>query len=70
MPMPGLAPLGAVGDLGLGDMLGQQVSDLSEEERKKRMLQQQQQHLIGPSGSLAVPALFGPSGGRGSAAGY
>ncbi len=36
-----MSPAGAA--LGLGDMLGQQVTDETEETRRKRMLAQQQQ---------------------------
>lgn len=59
--MPGLSPAGA--DLGLGDMLSQQVAGETEEQRKKRMLEQQQRQQLGPSGSLAVTSLFGMNGG-------
>jgi hypothetical protein len=62
------APVGAVSDLGLGDMLGQQVAGETEEERKRRMAQMQQQQALGPAGSLAVTSLFGPRGVPG--AGY
>lgn len=61
MPMPGLSPAGA--DLGLGDMLSQQVAGETEEERKKRMAQIKQQQALGPAGSLAVTSLFGMNGG-------
>lgn len=66
MAMPGLSP--AASDLGLGDMLSQQVAGETEEERKKRMAQIQQQQQLGPSGSLAVTSLFGMNGGK--SAGY
>lgn len=49
--------------LGLGDMLGAQVADESEEIRKKRMAEQQQQKMAGPAGSMAVTSLFGMNGG-------
>jgi hypothetical protein len=62
MPMPS-----AASDLGLGDMLGQQVAGETEEERKKRMALMQQQQMLGPAGSLAVTSLFGASGGAKSA---
>lgn len=65
MPMPGLSPAGA--DLGLGDMLSQQVAGETEEERKKRMALLQQNRMLGPSGSPSVAALFGVGAGRGSA---
>jgi hypothetical protein len=64
MPLPtnntGLSPASA--DLGLGDMLSQQVSGETEEQRKKRMQQMQLQQQVGPAGSLAVTSLFGPRG--------
>jgi hypothetical protein len=66
MPVPsartGLSP--AVADLGLGDLLGQQVSDETEEARKKRMALMQERRMIGPAGSPATLSLFGglPSG--------
>lgn len=63
---PSLSAAGA--DLGLGDMLGQQVSGETEEQRKKRMATMEQQRLLGPSGSMAVNSLLGPSGGK--SAGY
>jgi hypothetical protein len=65
MAMPGLSPAGA--DLGLGDMLSQQVATMSEEERKKKMAEMQQNRLLGPAGSMAVTSLFGPGA---SGAGY
>jgi hypothetical protein len=58
----------AVDALGLGDMLGQQVEDETEEARKKRMAEMAQRQQLGPAGSLAVTSLFGPIGGAG--AGY
>lgn len=64
MPLPkpsaGLSP--AVNDLGLGDMLGQQVAGETEEMRKKRMQQAQERALMGPAGSPATLALFGGMG--------
>ena len=63
MPVPGLSPLGAAGDLGLGDMLSQQVKGETEDERKKRMAALQQQQSLGPAGSMAVTSLFGPAAG-------
>jgi hypothetical protein len=53
----------AVNDLGLGDMLNQQVAGETEEQRKKRMAEMQQRQAMGPAGSLAVTSLFGPKGG-------
>lgn len=65
----GLAPIGAAaGDLGLGGTLQQQVANETEEQRKKRMQQIQQQQAVGPTGSMAVTSLFGPTGVPG--AGY
>ena len=58
----------AVNDLGLGDQLGRQVTDETEEMRKKRMLEQQQKQQLGPAGSMAITSLFGMGGGAG--AGY
>jgi len=58
--VPGLSPAGA--DLGLGDMLGQQVAGETEEMRKKRMAELQQKQMLGPAGSMAVTSLFGPRG--------
>jgi hypothetical protein len=52
----------ASADLGLGDMLQQQVQNETEEERKKRMAQAAQRHSLGTSGSLAVTSLFGTGG--------
>ena len=63
MAMPGLSPAGA--DLGLGDQLSQQVAGETEEQRKKRMAQMQQNQMLGPSASMAVTSLFGPSAGAG-----
>lgn len=61
-----MAMPGAVTDLGLGDMLAQQVSGETEEQRKKRLAQMQQQQQLGPAGSLAVTSLFGPRGTPGA----
>jgi RecA/RadA recombinase len=58
---PGLSPAGA--DLGLGDLLAEQVAGETEEQRKKRMLEMQQRREMGPAGSLAVTSLFGARGG-------
>lgn len=63
MAVNGLSPIGAAAtDLGMGDMLGQQVADETEEQRKKRMAEQARQQQLGPAGSLAVTSLFGPRG--------
>jgi hypothetical protein len=59
----------AVESLGLGDMLGQQVEDETEEARKKRMAEIAQRQQLGATGSLAVTSLFGPIGGA-PGAGY
>lgn len=53
------APMGAVADLGLGGMLGEQVAGETAEQRKKRMQLMQDQKLMGPAGSPATMALFG-----------
>ncbi len=58
----------AASDLGLGDQLGQQVADETEEMRKKRMLELQQKQQLGPAGSMSVTSLFGMNGGN--SAGY
>lgn len=63
MPSTGLSP--AVADLGLGDMLGQQVAEETEEARKKRMAQMQERSLMGSGGSLATMSLFGGGMGGG-----
>lgn len=52
----------AAGDLGLGGMLRDQVTNETEEERKKRMGQLQNMQTLGPGGSLAVNSLFGQRG--------
>lgn len=57
MPLPGLTG-SATADLGLGDMLGQQTKDETEEARKKRMLQIQQERMMGP----AAQSLLGAGG--------
>jgi hypothetical protein len=62
-----LSPAGA--DLGLGDMLGQQVMGETDEQRKKRMAEMQQKQLLGPAGSMSVTSLFGMTGGA-KGAGY
>lgn len=48
--------------LGLGDMLGQQVSDETEEMRRKRMQQMQLNQNMGPGQSLAARTIFGNAG--------
>lgn len=60
----GLSP--ASSDLGLGDMLQQQVQGETEEQRKKRMAEMQARQQLGPAGSLAVTSLFGMNGGAGA----
>jgi hypothetical protein len=57
---PSMSPAGV--DLGLGDMLSQQVVGETEEQRKKRMAQMQQNQMMGPAGSMAVTSLFGSRG--------
>jgi hypothetical protein len=59
---------GVIADLGLGDMLADQVASETEEQRKKRMQQMQQSQMMGPEQSLAVQTLFGSRGVPG--AGY
>lgn len=63
----GLSPASA--DLGLGDMLSQQVASETEEQRRKRMLEAQQRQQLGPTGSLSVTSLFGMQGGKPGAGG-
>lgn len=58
----GLSPAGMA--LGLGDALGEQTRELTEEERKKRMQELQQRALMGPAGSAATAMLFGGSYGQ------
>jgi hypothetical protein len=53
--MGGLSPAGA--DLGLGDLLAQQVTGETEEQRKKRMTELQQKQQLGATGSMAVTSL-------------
>jgi hypothetical protein len=56
----GLPPTGvAVADLGLGDVLQEQVANESEEQRKKRLQLLQERSLMGPAGTPATLALFG-----------
>jgi hypothetical protein len=62
MAMPG--PIPASTDLGLGDMLSQQVAGETEEQRKKRMAEIAAAPGVGPGRSLAVTSLFGMRGGR------
>jgi hypothetical protein len=53
--------MGAATDLGMGDMLGQQVVGETEEERKKRLAAMSQQGK--PAGSPAAMQLLGGLGG-------
>lgn len=64
MPLPPLRPSlsPAVADLGLGGMLGEQVSDETEEMRRKRMAQMQLDQMVGPEQSLAAKTIFGNAG--------
>ena len=48
----------ALTDLGLGDLLADEVRDETEELRKKRMRQQQNQGLLGPSGGALAPQML------------
>jgi hypothetical protein len=50
---------GAVNDLGLGDMLGQQVANETDEQRRKRLAQMQQDKNMSPA---AISLLGGYSG--------
>jgi hypothetical protein len=52
----------------LGDALGQQVANETDDERRKRMALMQQNQMLGPAGSLAVTSLLGATGGK--SAGY
>lgn len=63
MNTPSLSP--AVDDLGLGNLLSEQVSGETDEMRKKRMAQMQQNKMMGPAGSPATLSLFG-GGPRGT----
>lgn len=63
MPLPASSLSPASIALGLGDMLGEQVAEETEETRKKRMLEMKQQQMAGPTGSMAVTSLFGMNGG-------
>lgn len=65
MPVPNSMVGAAVSDLGLGDLLQQQVAGETDELRKKRISEQQQKQAMGPSGSMAVTSLFGLGGGVG-----
>lgn len=63
MPPPNPKNIGistAATDLGLGDMLGQQTQDETEEARKKRLAAMQQ-----AGGGAAMDLLGGMGGGRG-----
>lgn len=66
MPLPqlsaSLSPAVADLGMGLGGMLGEQVSDETEEMRRKRMAQLQQNQMAGPQQSLAVKSIFGDMG--------
>jgi len=68
VPNPKNAPLNpASQDLGLGDLLQQQLKD-EEEERKKKLMQQQQVGPLGagmntPLGAAASSLFGGPGGG-------
>jgi hypothetical protein len=44
-------------DLGLGDVLTQQVQDETEEQRRRRLLQQQMQAAVNPMSAGAAGAL-------------
>lgn len=57
MPLPASSAAGAVADLGLGDLLQQQVAGETEEMRKKRMAQMDLNRLVGPAGSMAATSL-------------
>lgn len=48
----------AATDLGMGDMLQQQVQDETEEQRRRRLLNQQMQSAVNP----AVMSIFGSAG--------
>lgn len=52
--------LGVVADLGLGDLLGQQVAGETEEEKKKRLASMSQQGK--PAASPAAMQLLGGTG--------
>jgi len=60
----GLTTSAATVDLGLGNMLQQQVAGETEEQRKKRMLALQQRQMFGSSASPAVMSLFGGMSGN------
>lgn len=65
MPLPsqsnGLPSV--AGDLGLGDLLQEQVGTETNEQRKKRMLQMQQQQAGGSLSSFSLLGAGGLSGG-------
>jgi len=44
-------------DLGLGDQLGQQVQDETEEQRRRRLLLEQMQSAVNPMGAAGVLGL-------------
>lgn len=59
-------PMGyAAADLGLGDLLTDQVAGETEEQRRKRMQAMQQRQTMGPAGTPATMALFGGGLGAG-----
>ncbi len=64
MPMSSLSG-SATADLGLGDMLQQQVAGESDEERRKRLREMQMQKMAGPGATPATAMLFGAAGGAG-----
>ena len=66
MPMPN--PFGTTEPASLGDMLGQQMANETEEMRKKRMLEQQQQRMTPTLGS--VGQLLSGGLGKGSVSGF
>lgn len=73
MPLPGLGAglMGsAINDLGLGDMLRDEVVDETEELRKKRMREQQNRGLMGPSGGALAPQMLYGSVTGGGLGGY
>jgi hypothetical protein len=53
----GLSP--AASDLGLGDMLREQVADQTDEERRRRLARMQQQALTPASAGSAIADLLG-----------
>lgn len=59
---PNNTGLGAALDLGLGDMLGQQVGDQTDEQKKKRLTEMRNGIMQSP----AVVSLLGGYGGSGT----